>query len=225
MPLGGRPSGSPEAADAWAEELAAELADRLESWAIEREKILAKLDVRGARAARAMARSVRIIVRALATFSNANDPERRAVIARLVIVRRDALRLMSSRTNALSQEELQEFLRLSQGENVVEPAPETEERATLSPPQLGPMESHYRDAAKPQADTASNKRWRVPSKRRHSTQPPRSASDQPTGSHSLDAALARESLRSSRAPGAAPSDEAAGGLGDYIARIRRLKDS
>ncbi len=224
MPLGGRPSGSPEAADAWAEELASELADRLESWAIEREKILAKLDVRGAKAARAMARSVRIIVRALATFPSANDPERRAVIARLVVVRRDALRLMSSGTNALSHDELLELERLGHDESSVDAPPETEERPTLSPPQPGP-ESHYRDAAKPQASTASGGRWRVPSPRRQSTQPPRSASDQPTGSHSLDAARALESLRSSRAPGAAPSDEAAGGLGDYIARIRRLKDS
>ena len=234
MPLvGATTSGSPEAAEAWAEELASELADRLESWAIEREKILAKLDIRSAKAARALSRSLRIVARALAASASLpSDPERKAVVARLVMLRRDALRLMSSGANASSHAEFLALEKLAQGE-----IPNGEDRPTLAPPEpmiaqlpdptrsdeAGAENAHSRKTAPPQPHSSQVRSAEPRSLQGHSTLPPKSSSDQPTGSRNLISSHSAHFLQSSQPPGTRPSDTAAGGLGDYIARIRRLK--
>lgn len=100
-----RPSGlppTPGPTDSWAEEYARVLADQLEGWALEREKVIDRLDVRAARVARSLVRSLRIVARALAASSaNPEDPGRPEIMARLMELREDARRLMSEGSEPL----------------------------------------------------------------------------------------------------------------------------
>lgn len=210
MPSDGGRTGSlpPAATDAWARELAAELADRLDSWAMEREKILSKLDIRGAKAARALARSLRQIAKLLQLPPEATlDPERKTAGSRLVMLRRDALRLMSSGSGALTSSEIAELERQEPDEDEgpatvdrgLDETEESKQRPTLSPP----------DPTSTGGVPASAER-RKPSRDDDDDGPV-------TGAQTPD------SLRGRRSPPAPAPQRTASGLGDYIARIRKLK--
>ncbi len=93
---------TPGPTDAWAEEFAKELADQLEGWCFEREKILAKLDLRGAKIGRSMVRSLRVVARSLhESASNPADPARVEIMKRLVELRKDARKLMHEGAEAV----------------------------------------------------------------------------------------------------------------------------
>lgn len=92
---------TPGSSDAWTDELARELADELEGWALEREGEVDKLDVPAARVAKSLVKSLRVVARALAASStNPEDPGRREILARLVELRRDARRVMADGADA-----------------------------------------------------------------------------------------------------------------------------
>jgi hypothetical protein len=93
---------TPGPTDAWAEEFAKELADQLEGWCFEREKVLAKLDLRAAKVGRALVRSLRTLARSLhesAAFPQ--DPARLEIMKRLVQLRHEARKLMTDGVEAV----------------------------------------------------------------------------------------------------------------------------
>jgi hypothetical protein len=195
---GRKPSLAPTATDGWARELAVELADRLDGWAMEREKILSKLDIRGAKAARGLARSLRQIAKLLGVPPEAtNDPERKTAGSKLVLLRRDALKLMSSGADALSPAELAELAEQSEDDDA---GPATLDR------EVGDEESKERPTISPPDPISSG-----PRKRKGDDD------DVVTGAHTP------ESLRARKPDPEPPSTKPGGGLGDYIARIRKLK--
>ena len=87
---------TPGPTDAWAEEFAKEVADQLEGWCFEREKVLAKLDLRAAKVGRSLVRSLRVVARSLnESAANPTDPARLEIMKRLVALRNDARKLMT----------------------------------------------------------------------------------------------------------------------------------
>jgi hypothetical protein len=69
------------------------LAVELEAWAVDRENAAVDVDVHGARVARSLARSLRVVARALEA-SESDPPERREILSRFVELRSDAHRLL-----------------------------------------------------------------------------------------------------------------------------------
>lgn len=187
---------------------------------MEREKILAKLDIRGAKAARLLSRSLRAIAKSLAVPAEASiDPERATAGARLVLLRRDALRLMSSGSGALTAAEIAELEKPDPVED--DDGPSTLDRAVPDDDD-GPA-TIERAVPTSQDGRATLVEEVSSSKERPTLSPPgpdptsrRRADDEITGAHTP------ESLRA-QSPRPKPGAGAAGGLGDYIARIRKLK--
>ena len=67
--------------DDWAEAVGGDLAERLDAFAFEREKVLDKLDVKGARLARSLAMELRTVRRALTAMpSDLTEPSTREMV-------------------------------------------------------------------------------------------------------------------------------------------------